>query len=322
MAADAAGFDHTAVVHEGAPQLVAAVAPFVRAGVLRGLPVVVNLASPHLDLLRSALGADASQVVWRDTAGWEPHPARRLRVLGDAVAEHAVAGAGPVHFVGACPLAETPPAMVPEWLAFDAALNEVLAGAPVRMVCAYDRQHLPRSVVDEATASHPTLGVDPRVPNPGFEGAESYLRRRRPVDLPVPASAPRVGGRVAPADARRFARQCMGELGASVELAADVEMALSEVVTNAWQAGATSVTVSCWRTHPGLAAQVDDDGPGLWDALAGYRRPDVNDDGGRGLWITRQLADVVQIRPTARGTSVRLQFLAGSVPAGASAPGG
>lgn len=314
------GFDHTAVVHHDPAELVAAAVPFVLAGLHDGGSVLVNLPGPQLDLLRGALGAAAGRVVWRDTTRWEAHPARRLRALGDSVAEQVAAGTGRLHFVGACPLPDADAAMVPEWLAFDAALNEAFAGAPLHMLCLYDGRRLPPSVLDEATASHPTVGVDPRVPNPDFEGGEAYLRRRRPVDLPVPVSAARTGGQVAPADARRFAARCLAELGATEQLADDLQMALSELVTNAWQAGATSVGVSIWGTDPGVAAQVDDDGPGLWDAMAGYRRPDVHDDSGRGLWITRQLADVVRIRPTARGTSVRVQFLGGTVREGRPAP--
>lgn len=316
MAAQPLGFDHAAVVHRSADQLVAAVGPAVLDGVRRKAPVMVNLAVPHLDRLRTALGADAAGVVWSDTAHWQPHPGRRLRAIGDAAAEQAEQGTGTLLFVGACPLADADPVAVAEWLAFDAALNEVLAGQPVRMICAYDGERLPGPVVDDAMASHPTLGVDPGVPNPGFEGAEGYLRRRRPAELPVPSGAHRVGGPVRPADARGFARRCLAELGTCQQLADDVQMALSELVTNAWQAGATSVTVSCWGTEAGVVAQVDDDGPGLWDALAGYRRPEVHGDSGRGLWITRQLAGSVRIRPTARGTSVRVQFMGDPVLAG------
>jgi anti-sigma regulatory factor (Ser/Thr protein kinase) len=83
---------------------------------------------------------------------------------------------------------------------------------------------------------------------------------------------------------------------------------VTELVTNAWQVGAPSIEVWCWRDGGELGIQVDDDGPGLRDPLAGYRRPKKAVTGGRGLWIARQMADILEIASSERGTSVRARF--------------
>lgn len=301
-------FDHLAVVHRSTDELVSALLPFVAEGLRAGQPVLVNLAAERTGALAEALGPDAAGVRWTDAERWETHPGHRLRAIGEALDEQVASGASWLRFVGECPWLSTPAEMVPEWTRFDAALNEVLAGAPLTMVCAYDAAALPRAVLDGAMTTHPCVGLVPRSPSASYVEPGRFLEGQQG-PLVVPPTAARVAGRVTPGTARRFLEHCLGEQGVTGERAGDLLVVLSEVVTNAWQAGAASVTVSSWSTGRGVALQVDDDGPGLWDALAGYRRPPVDADSGRGLWITRQLADVVDIAPTPTGTSVRVQML-------------
>lgn len=319
-AADRRTFCHSALVHRTPDELAAAVVPFVADGLACGEPVMVNLAVARAERLRRELGHGAGGIVWTDADEWVVHPARRLRAIGDAVEARTAAGASHLRFVGECPFHSTVPAMVPEWLRFDAALNEVLRDVPMHMVCVYDASVLPAAVVTEALSVHPSVGIRPVQANPGFEDAWRFLARRQVTDLAVPAGAARVAGRVTPSTARRFLSRCMAEVGSTGERAGDLELVLSEIVTNSWQAGATTVTVSCWSTGAGVAVQVDDDGPGLWDVLAGYRRPSVDATGGRGLWITRQLADVVDICPSRSGTAVRVQMLTGLAEADERSP--
>ena len=56
-----------------------------------------------------------------------------------------------------------------------------------------------------------------------------------------------------------------------------------------------------------LVCQIDDAGAGLADPLAGYRPPGTEQRAGRGLWLARQVVDLMQIAPGHRGTSVRFQ---------------
>ena len=89
----------------------------------------------------------------------------------------------------------------------------------------------------------------------------------------------------------------------------DLAVVVSELVTNAWKADATSVSLACWQVPYGVVVQVDDDGVGLDAPLAGYRRPSPRQEGGRGLWITRQLTDAVEIASSPAGTSVRVHVV-------------
>jgi anti-sigma regulatory factor (Ser/Thr protein kinase) len=91
------------------------------------------------------------------------------------------------------------------------------------------------------------------------------------------------------------------------EVVEDMAMAVNELVLNAWQAGSRRLAVRCWRTDGEVGALVDDDGPGIDDALAGYRRPDPGAERGRGLWLARQLVDVLDTCATDDGTRARVR---------------
>jgi len=60
------------------------------------------------------------------------------------------------------------------------------------------------------------------------------------------------------------------------------------------------------RSYGRFLCQIQDDGPGVADPLAGYVPAAEAMDAGRGLWLARQLVDLIQIVPKSTGTTVRL----------------
>jgi len=311
--ADVRGFAHTAVPHCSTGELVGELAPLVRGWLSRRDRVFVNLAAERVQALRAALGEDADRVRWSDTHRWVPHPARRLRALQELVDGEMRHGSGQIRVVGECAFAADQPALVAEWERFDAVLNEALVDAPVTLVCAYDVTAAPDGVMERVPCTHPLLGVDPVVPSERYGHCREVLSPRGPLE-PPPPSAGCERGRVTPARARALLRDVLGDAahGAGADAAAagpravdDLSVVATELVTNAWQAGAHTVDVWCWHESGEMGVQVDDDGPGLRDPLAGYRRPPSTTVGGRGLWIVRQLSDLVEMACSEKGTSVR-----------------
>jgi anti-sigma regulatory factor (Ser/Thr protein kinase) len=88
----------------------------------------------------------------------------------------------------------------------------------------------------------------------------------------------------------------------------DVLVAVNEVAANAFVHGQPPVQVNAWRSQDTLVVQVDDHGGTPLPAWAGYRPPGRHQDRHYGLWLARQLADVVQTRTADAITSVRLYF--------------
>jgi len=309
------GFLHTAVAHGSTDELVAVLVPQLRDWARRRDRVYVNLAPERGAAVRAALGADADELCWSDTFDWAPHPVRRLRALQELVEVERAAGAGELRFVGECAFPAGPPELVAEWERFDVLLNDALADAPMTMVCTYDRGAVP-DVAARALRTHPMIGLDPPLPNEDVVGADEALWAARPL-APLPASAVRVGERVTPARARALVRAQLGRSAGAPppwaeQAVCDLAVVVTELVTNAWQAGSGSVGVWCWQEGEEMGVQVDDTGPGLRDPFAGYRRPSPAVPGGRGLWISRQLADLVEIAPNGRGTSVRARIFGGA----------
>jgi anti-sigma regulatory factor (Ser/Thr protein kinase) len=90
---------------------------------------------------------------------------------------------------------------------------------------------------------------------------------------------------------------------------ADLVTATSELAANSVMHGGGSGTLRLWFENGALLAEVEDRGR-IEEPLVGRLRPDISQEGGRGLWLANQLCDLVQIRSGAGGTTVRLHLVA------------
>jgi anti-sigma regulatory factor (Ser/Thr protein kinase) len=107
---------------------------------------------------------------------------------------------------------------------------------------------------------------------------------------------------------RRLLRRWADLHGMGDHHAGDVVTAVGEAVTNGLQHGTPPVRVRAW-TADGLArVHVHDRGLTPIPATAGYHRPPPELDRGHGLWVARQLADVVTTHTNRGGTTITLDF--------------
>jgi anti-sigma regulatory factor (Ser/Thr protein kinase) len=83
------------------------------------------------------------------------------------------------------------------------------------------------------------------------------------------------------------------------------ELAVNEVATNAVEHGESEAELYLWTGHE-LVCEVHDRGI-LGDPLPGLQAPHPSHPKGRGLWIARQLCDVLHIWSDAGGTHVRMR---------------
>ena len=79
----------------------------------------------------------------------------------------------------------------------------------------------------------------------------------------------------------------------------------TELVTNVIRHCDGHGHIRLWRTGESVYCEVIDNGPGIPDSERAGREPvPLTGEGGRGLWIVRQLTDECTIAPRNPGTSV------------------
>ncbi len=88
--------------------------------------------------------------------------------------------------------------------------------------------------------------------------------------------------------------------------ATDLALALDELLANASEHGRPPVHVETWYDGR-IVLEVSDAGPGF-DPRLPTRLPSTGEDGGRGLWIIRQISDHVTISCSSAGTTVRVEL--------------
>lgn len=301
---------HALLLYESEEGLRANAVPYVRKGFGRGEAVMAVVSPGTQHVLRGALGADAGRVRWQ--AGDVSYG--RLGVMFEGfrrfLAEQRAAG------VAMRLLAENDTVGTAErmaaYLRFEAMANEVYRPYGYRWACLYDTRNHSTETLRHVRQVHPRL-LDrdgEEIPNGDFVEPSSYVTRAGP--LPRPPTAVQLDSQVTgPGQLvvfrRRLRRWSKMHLAGGDD-AEGILIAVGEAVTNALKHGAPPVRVRAW-TADGLArVHVHDRGSRSIPATAGYQRPSPGLDRGHGLWIIRQLADVVTTHSDRSGTTIALDF--------------
>jgi anti-sigma regulatory factor (Ser/Thr protein kinase) len=109
------------------------------------------------------------------------------------------------------------------------------------------------------------------------------------------------------ADLRNIVLEQATGAGLSQPRTAELVLAVNEVVTNSLRHGGGHGTLSIWREQDRVIHEVRDSGR-ITSPLAGRRKPSLDGEGGRGLWLANQVCDLVQIRSSSAGSAVRLHM--------------
>jgi anti-sigma regulatory factor (Ser/Thr protein kinase) len=303
----AARFEHWAHFYREDQEFLAGVVPFVREGLAVDDAVVVVEPARRLELLRDALADDAAAVQFHDMTAVGANPARILAVWQEVVAEQVAAGrtlrgVGEPAFVGR---------REPELL--ECHLHELLlnhafdGGAPWRLLCPYDEQGLPPAVCDGARTTHPAWsGATGQVQGPAVPGTAVEAAFSAP--LPAPPGTTQRGRSYRVGDlpaVRQLVAENARSWGLSGERVEALVLAASELATNSVRHGGGEGALSAWRDFGGGVLEFTDGGH-LTDPLAGRRAPSKDLAGGRGLYLVNQLCDLVQLRSSPAGTTVRV----------------
>ena len=97
------------------------------------------------------------------------------------------------------------------------------------------------------------------------------------------------------------------EAGLAEGRANDLVLAVSEVAANTLRHTRSSGTLAIWHDEDEVVCEIHDEGT-IADPLVGRLRPAPDANGGHGLWIVRQVCDLVELTSDASGTTVRMHM--------------
>ncbi len=298
-------FIHPALFYRGADEYLAGTVPFIRSGLAAGEPVAVAVPGPNLALLRAELGADADHVRLLDMRAAGRNPGRIipgvLRAFADTHAEQAV------RIIGEPIWPTRTDDEYPACVQHEALINHAFAGRDVTILCPYDTRNLAPDVLADAEATHPLLidGTGRRT-STAYDPERIIAGYNRP--LPEPADAVElVVDATNLAQARSLARTHALRAGLTDDRTADVELVVTELVTNSIDHGGGTGRLRIWIADGHLVHEVHDQGT-MTDPLAGRHPVSPGQHRQRGLLLVNHLSDLVRLHTGTGSTTTRVHF--------------
>ena len=296
---------HEAFLYSDPGEYADAMAAFIRAGLKRGEPALVVVPEEKGERIRAALGADAVGVRIEDMADVGANPARII----PAWRQFAVDNRGRrIRGIGEPVYPERAPDELFETFLHENLLNVALPdNTPLWLICPYDTRSLAAEVIAEALRSHPVVSDRAgHQPSQRYNCAPfDYLAEPLP---PAPADATQlIFTAESLADVRRFVSARAMRVAMDGARIRDLVLAVNEVATNSVRHGGGAGTLRTWTEQHTVLCEVTDSGY-IRDPLVGRWRPHEARESGFGVWIANQLCDLVQIRTSPRGTTVRLHM--------------
>ena len=297
-------FRHEALLYAGLDDFVAQTSAFLREGIAADEAALVVVAASKIAALREELGDLADAVCFADMAEVGANPGRIIPAWRDFV-NGQEDPSRPFRGIGEPVWAERTPAELTECQRHEALLNVAFSGGPAwRLACPYDIETLDEEVIAEAQRSHPYVADSPSSRYGVDDGLEIFSG-----ELPPPPGwALQLEFGDGPlGDVRAFVFDRAGASGLDGSRLADLMVAVTELASNSVRHGGGSGTLRVWEEGDRLVCEVRDRGQ-ILDPMVGRRRPTLERRDGRGLWLVQQLCDLVQIRSSAAGTSVRIHL--------------
>lgn len=299
-------FWHAALFHRDAAEMETHARLFAEDAARSGAAVLVLGPASSLSGLRARLDGLGDRVTWADTADVGANPGQLISAISRFAQLH------PGRAIWCVQQAAWPARPAEElWevLRHEALLNVALAEVPLRVLCPYDFG-LPRDLIACAEATHPVIcPAGHFLPSARYRDSGGLVPPECDRPLPPPPADARV---LAYAEdlgtVRRLVLLRAQAAGLAHDRASDLEIAVGELVANTLAHAGGPGELAVWTTAEEVICQVTDAGY-IADPLAGRLRPaPAAARGGRGLWLVNQLCDLVQVRSSQDGTTVRVHM--------------
>ncbi|MET7333870.1 sensor histidine kinase [Nonomuraea sp. NPDC005650] len=306
---DGESLRHIAVPHDSDEAFVRLATPRVRSALDEGRHVLVITCADKLDLLHDALGRDAGRIDSRVSTGWYAHPYRTLAAYHEYTRDRRTLVIGEPDWEGRSERD------IRELIRYESLVNAALRPAATIMLCLYDARRAPATALDFGPVSHPyLLGADGETASTRFVEPHELVLNGDLAPLPAPPD----DAEAIPFTARELKRlrQSVGDYaraaGMDRNLITSLVISVSEIAANSIEHGAGHGLVTMWVSEGEVVCEIADPGGALDDPLPGYIPPEPESPRGYGLWISRQLCDLVQLRNEGGVLRVRLHLMMGS----------
>ncbi|WP_030244066.1 sensor histidine kinase [Streptomyces sp. NRRL S-350] len=300
-------FVHPALFYRTTQEYVDTVGAFARAALAADEPCLIAVPGARLEALRPALDEGSDGIDFVDMTVLGRNPGRILAALQGFADRHL---GRPARIVGEPIWAGRNHAEILEATRHEALINTAFAHRGATILCPYDVTALSDGVIADARRTHPTIwdrGEDldsPAYTDPATVCADCDQ------PLPEPDRATVLAYTVGQlAQVRHHADAWVRTTALTPARQGDLLLALGEATANSLAHGGGSGTLRLWTgENAAVVAEIRDAGQ-LSDPLAGRSRPRLaSADGGRGLWMIHQLCDLVEIRSTGDGLTLRLHL--------------
>jgi anti-sigma regulatory factor (Ser/Thr protein kinase) len=296
---------HGALLYRSTDDYLDGILPFVQDGLAAETPVLIAVPAANLELLHDSL-PDATEVTYADMRRVGRNPARIIPAVQHFLDTHP---ARRVRFVGEPMWSDRSAPERIEAVRHEAMLNTAFADVAVDMLCPYDADALSPAVIADAWRTHPFVvdGAD-RCRSAQFTdptaiyAADDHLLPDPPADAATVAIT---------ADDLTAVRGLVGRFATEAGLGSrrvhELVLAVNEITTNTVVHTPAPGTLRIWSEDDTVICEIRDRGH-IADAFAGRRMPGEGADHGRGIWMANHLCDLVQLRSTSQGTTIRLHI--------------
>jgi anti-sigma regulatory factor (Ser/Thr protein kinase) len=303
------GFRHEAFLYAGEGDFVAGTTAFIRDAVAAGEPILVAVEATKIAGLRAVLDGDAETVQFLDVTNLGRNPARTIPAWRTFVDQHR-GNSRRLRGISEPNLAGRSSDELVEWHHHEALLNEAFAGtAGFWLLCPYDVAAVDPVMIDGAHDTHALIDqAGQRHLSRLFHGNEDRALVQKPLPGPPTGVEVHEFGTADLGPMRRIAARHAVTAGLA-ERATDVALVVDELATNSVRHGGGRGVLRLWQQDAALICEVRDRGH-VVDPLIGRRRPVDGQVGGRGLWVVNQICDLLQVRSSSSGTTVRAHISA------------
>jgi anti-sigma regulatory factor (Ser/Thr protein kinase) len=298
-------FHHPAFYYSGAGEYLQGTVPFIESALALGEPVAVSVPGPNLKLLREALGRASERVLMLDMTEEGANPGRIIPgVLRDFADRHPDRR---VSIIGEPIWASRSEIEYPACAQHEALINLAFAGRDVAILCPYDLDGLDERAIADSLATHPVLmDAEGTRESPDYDPGRIIEGYNRPLPAPPRTAVERRVDCNSVDNARWFTTSYGRNAGLSASRLVDLEIAVTELVTNSIRYGGGTGILRIWTDEDHLVCEVADAGR-IIDPLVGRRPVDEFSQGG-GLLLVNHVVDLLRTHTGPDGTTMRIHL--------------